>query len=77
MNRSMADKKEFEVVLEAQDDGGYVASVPDLPGLWTQGETKEEAVAMVKDAIAGYLESLAELGRPIPKPKREHLTVTA
>ena len=49
----MATGREFDVILEAQDDGGYVASVPDLPGVWTQGDTREEAVAMVKDAIAG------------------------
>jgi len=73
----MAAGREFDVILEAQDDGGYVASVPDLPGVWTQGETREEAVAMVKDAIAGYLETLKELGRPLPKPNREHLTVQA
>ena len=73
----MATGCEFDVILEAQDDGGYVASVPDLPGVWTQGDTREEAVAMVKDAIAGYLETLEELGRPLPKPNREHLTVPA
>ena len=65
------------MVLEAQEDGGYVASVPDLPGLWTQGETREETIAMVKDAIAGYLETLTELGRPLPRPTREHITVEA
>ena len=73
----MATGREFDVILEAQDDGGYVASVPDLPGVWTQGDTREEAIAMVKDAIAGYLETLEELGRPVPKPNREHLTVQA
>ena len=73
----MATGREFDVILEAQDDGGYVASVPDLPGVWTQGDTRDEAVAMVKDAIAGYLEMLKELGRPLPTPHREHLTVQA
>jgi predicted RNase H-like HicB family nuclease len=73
----MATRREFDVILEEQDDGGYVASVPDLPGVWTQGDTREEAVAMVKDAIAGYLETLKELGRPLPTPNREHLTVQA
>lgn len=75
--QSTAGKKEFDVVIEAQDEGGYVASVPDLPGLWTQGETKEEAIAMVKDAIAGYLEALTELDQPLPQPKREHVTIRA
>jgi antitoxin HicB len=73
----MSSKHNFDVILEAQEEGGYVASVPDLPGLWTQGETRDEAIAHVKEAIAGYLETLQELGRPIPHPTREHLTVEA
>jgi predicted RNase H-like HicB family nuclease len=73
----MATRREFDVILEEQDEGGFVASVPDLPGVWTQGETREETVAMVKEAIAGYLDTLEELGRPLPKPNREHLTVRA
>ena len=71
----MGSGREFDVILEAQDDRGYVASVPDLPGVWTQGETRGEAIEMIKDAIAGYLEILEELGRPLPKPSREHVTV--
>ncbi len=73
----MDTEREFDVILEEQEEGGYVASVPDLPGVWTQGDTREEAVAMVKDAITGYLETIKELGRPLPKPNREHLTVRA
>jgi predicted RNase H-like HicB family nuclease len=73
----MHEKRPFEVIVEEQDDGGYVASVPDLPGLWTQGETRDEAIAMVKDAVTGYLETLDELGMPIPDPHREKLTIEA
>jgi predicted RNase H-like HicB family nuclease len=73
----MPAKRQFEVVLEAQDEGGYAVSVPDLPGLWTQADTREDAIANAKDAIAGYLETLEELGRPIPKPRRERLTIEA
>jgi len=51
--------------------------VPDLPGLWTQGETRDEAIAMVKDAVTGYLGTLDELGMPIPDPHREKLTIEA
>lgn len=70
-------EREFEIVLEVQNEGGYVVSVPELPGLWTQGETRDEAIAMAKDAIAGYLETLRELNRPIPRPKREYLRIRA
>lgn len=56
----------FTVLFEPAEEGGYVVSVPALPGCYTQGETLEEARAMAKDAILGYLESLQKDGLPIP-----------
>jgi antitoxin HicB len=73
----MAAEREFDVVLEAAEEGGFVVSVPDLPGCWTQGDTRDEALANAKEAIAAYLDALDELGRPLPKPKREHVKITA
>jgi len=73
----MHKKRPFDVIVEEQEEGGYVASVPDLPGLWTQGETREQTIAMVKEAVAGYLETLDELGMPIPQPHREQITIEA
>lgn len=73
----MSAGREFEVVLEVADEGGFVVSVPDLPGCWTQGETRDEALANAKEAIGAYLEALEELGRAPPKPRREHVTITA
>ena len=73
----MAGEREFDVVLEAAEEGGFVVSVPDLPGCWTQGETREEALTNAKEAVRAYLDSLAELGRPLPKPQREHLKISA
>lgn len=70
-------EREFDVVLEAAEDGGFVVSVPDLPGCWTQGETRDEALANAKEAIVAYLDALDELGRPLPKPEREHVKITA
>lgn len=64
-------------MLEADEAGGFAVSVPDLPGCWTQGETREEALDNAKEAIALYLETLEEAGEPIPKPKREHVTISA
>jgi antitoxin HicB len=52
------EPSEFEYVLEPQSDGGYLIYVPELPGLATEGETREEAVAMLRDALPAYLESL-------------------
>ncbi|PIN87043.1 HicB family protein [Candidatus Woesearchaeota archaeon CG10_big_fil_rev_8_21_14_0_10_44_13] len=44
------------VVLEPQKEGGYTAHVPSLPGCISQGETKEEAIRNIKEAIELYLE---------------------
>jgi len=50
----------FKVVLQESEDGGYIVSSPALPGCHTQGESAEEALENIKEAIAGCLESLAE-----------------
>ena len=56
----------FLVYLEPAEEGGYIVSTPALPGCVTQGETKEEALAMIKDAIEGYIASLRKHGDPLP-----------
>ena len=53
----------YTVVFEPAEEGGYVASVPALSGCMSQGETFEEAVGMIKDAISGYLAVLKEKGK--------------
>ncbi|MEK7611109.1 MAG: type II toxin-antitoxin system HicB family antitoxin [Patescibacteria group bacterium] len=59
--RKLAKKiLEYTAVFEPAEMGGYVVSVPSLPGCVTQGETFEEASRMIKDAIGGYLEVLRE-----------------
>jgi antitoxin HicB len=57
---------EYTVIFEPAEEGGYVVSVPALPGLHTEGDTFEEARAMAEDAIRGYLECLREDGEDIP-----------
>ncbi|MBI2865609.1 MAG: type II toxin-antitoxin system HicB family antitoxin [Chloroflexi bacterium] len=54
-----------------EEEGGYVASVPALPGCHTQGESLDEALSNAREAIEGYIETLRDLGRPIPE-EREH-----
>ena len=51
---------EFDVVILADETGGYVAFVPALPGCHTQGETLEELMENVKEAIELYLETLTD-----------------
>lgn len=58
---------EYTAIFEPADEGGYVVSVPALPGCMTQGETFEEAVEMIKDAVEGYIAVLKDLGKEIPK----------
>ena len=54
------------VILTPIEDGWWLAEVPSLPGCHTQGETKEEAMANIKEAIESYIASLEEDGEPIP-----------
>ena len=56
----------YTAVFEPAEEGGYVVTVPALPGLVSEGDTLEEARAMVRDAIRGYLESLTKHGAEIP-----------
>ncbi len=55
-----AEVREFDVVIMEDEGGGYVAFVPALPGCHTQGETIEELMANVREAIELYLETLTE-----------------
>lgn len=57
----------YTIVLDRDPEGGFVATCPALPGVVTEGETVEEALAMAKDAVQGYLESLAKDGLAIPE----------
>ena len=63
----------FRVLLERDEDGIYVAQVPELPGCVSQGETREKALINIKDAIQGYLESLKKHDEPIPPSIEEEL----
>lgn len=54
--------------LSKADGGGYLAVVPDLYGCMSDGETPEEAIRNVQEAISDWLETSVELGRPIPAP---------
>ncbi len=56
----------FRVVIEQDEDGKFVASCPTLSGCWSQGDTREEALRNITEAIEAYLESLRKHGEPIP-----------
>ena len=54
------------LVLTPQPEGGYTVTSPLLPELLTEGDTAEEAVANVRDALAAVIETYHDLGRSLP-----------
>ena len=56
MKKREASQHDFSVVLEPQEGGGFTALVPALPEVVTEGETKEEALAMAEEAIRAVLD---------------------
>jgi predicted RNase H-like HicB family nuclease len=54
------------VLIPDLEDGGYTVEVPSLPGCISEGDTVEEALENIKDAIQGYIESLEADGLPVP-----------
>ena len=72
----MTTEPKFPVLIEPlppEDGGGFLATVPDLPGCMSDGETPEEALAHVRDAVEAWIEEARTLGRQVPAPKRRHV----
>lgn len=59
-------KYQFTVIVERDEDGVYIASCPALQGCYSQGDTYEEALENLKDAIKLHIEARQSLGEPIP-----------
>lgn len=57
----------LRVIVERDEDGVYVAEVPQLPGCVSQGETRAVALNNVREAARGYLASLRAQGDPVPQ----------
>jgi predicted RNase H-like HicB family nuclease len=56
----------YTVILQKEEDGGYVATVPVLPGCVSQGDTRNEALKNIEEAIEVYLEDMRAVGEPVP-----------
>jgi predicted RNase H-like HicB family nuclease len=54
------------IIVPDEEDGGYYAEVPSLPGCYSQGETMAEVLKNVKEAIELYIEVLIEDGKSVP-----------
>ena len=67
----------YRVIIEVDEDGVFIAECPALPGCVSQGKTRDEAVANIKDAIQGYLASLKKHGEAVPPPISEELIEVA
>lgn len=62
----MIDSREYSVIVHDAEEGGYWVEVPALPGCYSQGESADETLANVKEAIAIYLEALEDENAAIP-----------
>lgn len=66
-------KHQRQVIIEPDETGGYVVSCPSLPGCHSQGETLDEALDNIREAIDLYIEVLLEDGLPVPEDTLERL----
>ena len=57
----------YTAILQRESDGGYVATVPSLPGCVSQGDTREEALANIREAADLYIEDCLAAGDPLPQ----------
>ena len=64
-----------QVIIYPGEDGYWVAECPGLPGCISQGKTRQDAIANIKEAIEGYILSLEEDGLPVPEERFEALVV--
>ena len=64
-------KLPYTIELIPDPQGGYAVAVKELPGCISQGDTAEEAITMIRDAMAGWIEIALEDSLPIPEPRPE------
>lgn len=64
----------YEVILYwSNEDSAFVAEVPELPGCTAHGDTQEAALKNAQEAMALWIDTAREFGKPIPEPKGERL----
>lgn len=56
----------YRVTITQDEDGMFVAEAPSLPGCLSQGNTRDEALQNIKEAVQAYVESLRKHNEPIP-----------
>ncbi len=65
-----------QVLIYTDEDGEWCASCPSLPGCFSEGDTREEAIVNIRDAIEAYIEALQMDGLPIPEEAEHRELVT-
>ncbi len=63
----MSKTRAYKVIFEPAEEGGYTVYVPSLPGCISEGDTYEEALANVKEAIKGWIEVSEQFGDETPQ----------
>jgi len=58
--------------LSEEDGGGYLATVPELPGCASDGQTRDEAIEGIGEAIESWIAMAHKLGRTVPAPQRAY-----
>jgi predicted RNase H-like HicB family nuclease len=64
-----------QIIIYPGEDGYWVVECPSLPGCISQGKTKKEAIANIKEAIEGYIKALEEDGLPVPEEQFEAMLI--
>ncbi|MCH8012382.1 MAG: type II toxin-antitoxin system HicB family antitoxin [Candidatus Marinimicrobia bacterium] len=64
---------QYRILIEQDEDGVFIAECRSLPGCVSQGNTRQEAIENIRDAIKGYLESLKKHNEPAPPPIKEEI----
>jgi len=77
MTRARMVDMSRQVLLYPGEDGYVVAEVPSLPGCLSQGKTRDEALANIREAISLHIDILRERGEPVPDDQVEIVEVAA
>ena len=68
---------EYTVIIYEAEEGGYWAKVPALPGCYSQGETLDEVLTNIKEAIESHIAALKEDGQEVPSEKTRPIITTS
>ena len=70
MKNAVTDlSSKYEIVIEPNEYGGYYVRIPDFPGIFTGGETWEEALRHAREALEATVEAMRKQKIPLPEPK--------